>query len=620
MAHGGEKSDPIWCWLRPAKRGKSEAFSSIHYPNLADQRSSMSSVDSRYFQLWAAKSSTSKANGAQNPCSSTSQPYRVDLNVPGGLTYAPSDEVAAHGVKRRLFLPRRGARDDEYDFGYEGAQEMRRKRAKDGAAQKSTMAETLQPACVLGQDGDLTTDKDSGRTTRSPQQNLHPLLKLDDFNLPKRSAAEEYAETIKQGSVQNTSAATSRDSAPVDAQRNTLETETAPFLALSNVRSIRSTMTATEWARSKGLLARNPKLDGSANVVAFKPPPSISGDTSCSVDPWNAPSLRGRSDFDRITEKERDRGLTKAEEYAGEGNVPSRSEVDQNAERDVHAHGDDAATLRTTATTQSACHKGQGTELRISDVFIPDPRPNRPLRLVRRTDPSQVLVICAGVALTSQEVSARKAVDAAFQQGITDYRTDQAKQLLASFGGDESGEIRAGLGVYFCPSTMLARHHLDENSDVSSPRFEENFSRRMERVTFPYTPSSVRAALRSVLAALEYLPFPQEGFNKVVVAVEHEWLLRGISADIHEWRRNDWRLVRSSCSLGQVGDTVADRDLWETLDAVVCKWEEVDVNVRFWNPPSNEELLAEARELAKLGACKENQQPHMVRWVKKRSS
>ncbi|CAO1631940.1 unnamed protein product [Parajaminaea phylloscopi] len=589
----------------------------------------MSGADPRYYQLWGSRPSASSSSAhaayasaaaSASGSSSSTQPYRVDLNVPGGITYAPSDETAAHGIKRRLFLPRRGAIDDEYDFGLGAARATSNptnKRENGQTDGKAFVRDSAAAAFVVGEtdeDGSQDPAQSSPPDAASTTESLGQLALSPDEDAVK-SAAQEYADAVKQGSNDESKdrpSSIEKPSAP-------LPSEAAPSVAPSDARSVRSTMTAADLARSRGLLAKNPRLDGSANVVAFKPPPSISGDTYRSVDPWNAPALRGRSEFDRLTEEERDRGLTKAEEFGGEGNVPSRDEVAQNAERDALANDDgDAATIRTKTTMRPLDQ--ESSALRIADIFIPDPRPNRPLRLVRRTDPTQVLVVCVGVVMTSQELTAAKALQAAAQQGIVDYKTEQAKDLLAQFGGDESGDVRAGLGVYFCPPTTFGGHRVNEGSDSDpSPRTEANFSRRMERVTFPYSLSPQRAALRTVLAALEYLPFPQEGFNKVVVAVEHEWLVRGISSDIHEWRRNDWRLVRSSRGLGHVGETVADRDLWETLDAVVSKWEEVDVNIRFWCPPSNEDLLKATRALAREGACKDNQQPDMVRWVKKRS-
>ncbi len=58
----------------------------------------------------------------------------------------------------------------------------------------------------------------------------------------------------------------------------------------------------------------------------------------------------------------------------------------------------DAATIRTT----------RPGELRVEDLFVPDPRPWRPLRYVRKVDPRQMLILCAGAALTPGQVAAMK--------------------------------------------------------------------------------------------------------------------------------------------------------------------------------------------------------------------
>lgn len=581
----------------------------------------MSGADPRYYQLWAQRQGTSvgatpgfeQASSSATPTGDTSaQNYRVDLNVPGGITYAPSDEVANHGVKRRLFLPRRGAIDEEYDFGYDIAQENKRRRQREAekrqqAGESATAREPSTPF-VVGDEADDAEIAEPADTEKSSRVTFSTPSSEED-----KTDAQRFKETID---------LTPRDPAislPYEQNSSASQppppAEYAQSVAPSHTHSVRSTVTASGLAASRGLLDRKPLLDGSGNVVAFKPPPSISGDTYRSIDPWNAPSIRGRSEFDRITEEERDRDLTRAEEYGGEGNVPTKAEVQQNAERDVfNIHGD-AATIRTAATTKTV---SGSSALRISDIFIPDPRPYRPLRLIRRTDPRQILVVCSSIVLSAQEAASTKAAQQASMQGLQDMKTDEAKRLLATFGSDETGEVRAGLGVYFCPSAELSRLRIGEDADSAMARNEENFSRRMERVSFPNTPSPVRAGLRSVLAALEYLRYPEEGFDKIVVGVRQEWLVKGITTDIHEWRRNDWQLVRTSTALGHVGDTVPDRDLWEMLDGAVRSFEKIDVNVRFWMLARDEPLMAEATDLARKGACKDNQQPAMVKWTKKR--
>lgn len=542
-------------------------------------------------------------------------------------------------MKRRLFLPRRGARDDEYDYGHEVAQQMKKEEERLAAARAAKREQSAKAGAGTGPFAVGDDDDDDAYATDahgSAAANSLGALSLSP-SAAEKSDAQKYKDTIDMtpriaqegdedgGPRPPTSSDATSSSNPAPSIHGS-----APSYAPSAL-SVRTT--ATTLALSRGELPKHPRLDGSINVSSFRPPPSITGDSYRSVDPWNAPSYRGRTEFDRPLQSEVDKGITRAEELMGEGNVPTKGEVEENAARE----GSDAATIKTRATARTTT--GSEGPLLISDIFIPDPRPFHPLRLVRRTDPRQALVVCSGLTMTSRQATSYQAAQrAALDQrrakgesvnGPDLYKAEQAKKLLESFGGDESGAIRGGLGVYYCPPAPPGSHD-------ATARVEPNFSRRMERVVFPYNPTPTRAVLRSVIAALEYVHWHEEGFDKIVVAVgcAHEWLVRGIAVDLHEWRRNNWKLSRPMRTtrsptggagevFGQVGDTVPDRDLWECLDEVVTKWEEVDVSVRFWclapqEEEQRESLVVAADELAREGAAKDNQQPQMVRWVKKR--
>ena len=67
------------------------------------------------------------------------------------------------------------------------------------------------------------------------------------------------------------------------------------------------------------------------------------------------------------------------------------------------------------------------------------------------------------------------------------------------------------------------------NQPIDLARVEPNFSRRLERPEFPHETTKRRAALRSVIAALEYIPWEEEGFDKIVIATHHGWIVRGIA-------------------------------------------------------------------------------------------
>lgn len=312
-------------------------------------------------------------------------------------------------------------------------------------------------------------------------------------------------------------------------------------------------------------------------VKDFKVPPSINSKDD-GKKPWNSSTWSSNRAFELLSQqpKGRDSG-TQWSEISGPGD--STASISQDVTLDV-----------------------------ISALFVPDPRAWRPYRFVRRTNPRQVLLMCAGTALSppqlrSAEVAHRVAA------GLIP-REEAAKLLDLPYSASENTKLQAGLGFIYSPDKAICAA-LHEELDVA--RVEKNFARRLERPEFPATTTRHRAALRSVIAALEYVRWEEEGFDKIVLATHHGWIIRGISHDIWEWRQNGWRFTRNSV-LGLPGENVPDRDLWELLDYVVRQYESIDCNCRFWHIPkaTNKEAIA----LAEMGALKTNQQPSTVRWTK----
>ncbi|WFD23693.1 hypothetical protein MEQU1_002387 [Malassezia equina] len=244
----------------------------------------------------------------------------------------------------------------------------------------------------------------------------------------------------------------------------------------------------------------------------------------------------------------------------------------------------------------------------IAALFVPDPRSWHPYRFVRRTNPRQVLVMCAGTALSPHQIKSTEVAHRVAAGMIP--REEAAKSLASYYSTTENTNLQAGLGFIYSPDKAIC-DALHENFDAT--RVEKNFARRLERPEFPATTTRHRAALRSVIAALEYIRWEEEGFDKIVLATHHGWIVRGISHDIWEWRQNGWKFMRNSV-LGLPGENVPDRDLWELLDYVVRQYESIDCNCRFWHIPksANKEAIA----LAEMGALKTNQQPSTVRWTK----
>ncbi|WFD37713.1 uncharacterized protein MJAP1_000660 [Malassezia japonica] len=309
-------------------------------------------------------------------------------------------------------------------------------------------------------------------------------------------------------------------------------------------------------------------------------PPSIS-DPRLSKKSWNAPTLTSYRASETLSHQ-----------------TPGRDAGTQ-WER---VSGNDGANPELVAST------GPITFDTISMLFTPDPRPWRPYRFVRRSDPRQLLLFSAGTLLTGGQVRAAELAQRAASDGSA--KALDRRSIASYFGTTENTESQAGVGVVYSPTPGLCTSLAEKCEDE---RAELNMSRRLERPDFLNRTTMQRAALRAVIAALEYVRWEEEGFDKIVIATHNAWLVRGITHDIWEWRRNGWTLTRQTPQ-GLPGDAVPDRDLWELLDYTVRQYEEIDCNCRFWHIPKDTNL--EAVRLAEVGALKTNQHPGLVRWRK----
>lgn len=271
-------------------------------------------------------------------------------------------------------------------------------------------------------------------------------------------------------------------------------------------------------------------------------PPSIS-DPRLSKKSWNAPTLTSYRASETLSQQ-----------------APGRDAGTQ-WER---ISGHDGANPELVATT------GPVTFDTISMLFTPDPRPWRPYRFVRRSDPRQLLLFSAGTLLTGGQVRSAELAQRAVSDGGA--KALDRRSIASYFGTTENTESQAGVGVVYSPTPGLCASLAEKCEDE---RAELNMSRRLERPDFLNRTTMQRAALRAVIAALEYVRWEEEGFDKFVIATHNAWLVRGITHDIWEWRRNGWTLTRQTPQ-GLPGDAVPDRDLWELLDYTVRQYEEIE--------------------------------------------
>ena len=135
-----------------------------------------------------------------------------------------------------------------------------------------------------------------------------------------------------------------------------------------------------------------------------------------------------------------------------------------------------------------------------------------------------------------------------------------------------SPDARAGYGVVFAPLEWF------------SP-----ISRRLEQDGNPQT--SNRAELRAVLASLTLRFWAGEGFSRIVLACDSEYVVKGISDWILKWRKNGWKTT--------TGSPVANQDLWKKLEDKLREMEKQGMLVKFWKIPRE---WNEADKYAKAGA------------------
>lgn len=310
----------------------------------------------------------------------------------------------------------------------------------------------------------------------------------------------------------------------------------------------------------------------------------------------------GHRALERPSRRDAERGMGAFEEINGPGRIPSLAEAAQDP---------DSSTIDTSRSNAA------GRTLSVADLFIVDPRRYRPLRMVRRSDPKQVLLLCAGVYLSEKEGTSLQAAQAARKAGLNpaDLGKDnkQIQDIISTLHTTRAS--RGGIGVLYCPNDDPLSQDERKLQEMDR-RFEVNACKRLEAPPELIGSNTARRAqLRSALAAIELANWEEEGFDKIVIGVDQDWIVQGITTDIWRWKHTGWKLTGHSPQ-GAPGESVPDRDLWELLDAAVTKYEEIDCNVRFWHIHAQDGALV--KRLAEMGATKNvAERPAVVRWRKK---
>ena len=122
--------------------------------------------------------------------------------------------------------------------------------------------------------------------------------------------------------------------------------------------------------------------------------------------------------------------------------------------------------------------------------------------------------------------------------------------------GNESPTARVGYGVVFAP--------LEWSQPISD--------------CLEHDGTSNRAELRAVLAAIGLRSWYGEGFKRVVVACDSEYVMNGVSSSmLMMWRKNEWKT--------NTGAVVENVDLWRRLDVQLRDMERREMVVQFWCIP-----------------------------------
>jgi ribonuclease HI len=107
--------------------------------------------------------------------------------------------------------------------------------------------------------------------------------------------------------------------------------------------------------------------------------------------------------------------------------------------------------------------------------------------------------------------------------------------------------------------------------------------------------TSNRAELRAVIAVLQFRAWFGEGWRRLVIATDSEYVTKGATEWVQTWGRKGW--VTSGRT------AVKNRDLWEELLGEVIGYQESGMEVCFWKIPRA--WNTEADQTAKAGAREE---------------
>ncbi|KAI6083430.1 ribonuclease H-like protein [Hypoxylon rubiginosum] len=103
-----------------------------------------------------------------------------------------------------------------------------------------------------------------------------------------------------------------------------------------------------------------------------------------------------------------------------------------------------------------------------------------------------------------------------------------------------------------------------------------------------------RAKLRAVIAALRFRHWSFEGWERVVVATDTDYVTKTATEQLCAWAARDWRRSKTK------EKEVANQDLWKLLSNTLKSYAEDGCEISFWKIPKGTNTVAAAA--AKLAA------------------
>ncbi|KAI1811983.1 hypothetical protein GGS20DRAFT_63568 [Poronia punctata] len=195
------------------------------------------------------------------------------------------------------------------------------------------------------------------------------------------------------------------------------------------------------------------------------------------------------------------------------------------------------------------------------------PRASEP-RFVNRYDSHEILLVVDGSCVNNGSVSRIPKAGCSFA-----YKEYRKPQVYTYVDIDQLGDPHDGPGA-----VGFALERINSEGE-------------------PLAANSNRAKLRAVIAALDYREWQTEGWRRIIVATDLEYVVFGATRWLPIWAKRRWRTTKHR--------PVANRDLWEELHGSLCKLARVGTQVSFWLISSRDAikeasvLMRDTKNLAK---------------------